>query len=179
MWYGRESGCYITGFEPVQRVGVYLDREEEDKKRNFQQKGLRKPKGYGAPFYASPAAQVVGGVVGHGQKRLGERLIGTLNGVGKHWGDMRWKSRTMYERALQVNGPTEYCGLVTGIGENACERDRRAQDVAFIKRETALLHKRFIGVTFAKSVGHLGMFIGVVKEVWRHDRGNHFASVYM
>ena len=91
MWYGRESGCYITGFEPVQRVGVYLDREEEDKKRNFQQKGLRKPKGYGAPFYAGPAARVVGGVVGHGQKRLGERLIGTLNGVGKHWGNMRWK----------------------------------------------------------------------------------------
>ena len=94
---------------------------------------------------------------------------------------MRWKSRTTYERALQVNGPTEYCGLVTGIGENACERDRRAQDIAFIKRprETALLHERFIGVTFAKLVGHLGMFIGVVKEVWRHDRGNHFASVYM
>ena len=61
MWCGRERRR-IQGFEPIQRVGVYLDREEEDKKRNFQQKGLRKPKGSGAPFYASPAAREVGGL---------------------------------------------------------------------------------------------------------------------
>jgi hypothetical protein len=49
MWCGRERRR-IQGFEPIQRVGVYLDREEEDKKRNMQQRRLRNLKGYGPTF---------------------------------------------------------------------------------------------------------------------------------
>ena len=40
IWCGRERRR-IQGFEPIQRVGVYLDREEEDNKRNMQQSGIR------------------------------------------------------------------------------------------------------------------------------------------
>ena len=39
------------------------------------------------------------------------------------------------------------------------------------KRQEGLLHERFIGVTFEKSFGKFGVFIGVVREVWRHDNG--------
>ena len=62
MWYGpgRESGSYITGFEPVQRIGVYLDRENEDKirNRNVQTSAsrLRNLTGYGTQFYAGASA---------------------------------------------------------------------------------------------------------------------------
>ena len=60
MWYGpgRESGRYITGFEPVQRIGVYSDsyRENEDKNRNRFYNGQGKLKGYGTQYYARTSA---------------------------------------------------------------------------------------------------------------------------
>ena len=40
-WNGIQRSCKIFGFVPVQRVGIYLETKEEDKKRNLQQKGLR------------------------------------------------------------------------------------------------------------------------------------------
>ena len=39
------------------------------------------------------------------------------------------------------------------------------------------MHERFVSVTFEKSFGQFGLFIGVVKEVWRHDSGSFFAHV--
>ena len=58
MWYGRERGSYITGLEPVQRIGVYLDRENEDKirNRNVQNSRLRNLTGYGTQLHARTSA---------------------------------------------------------------------------------------------------------------------------
>jgi len=56
-WNGIQRSCKIFGFVPVQRVGIYLERKEEDKKRNLQQKGLRILKGYGPTFHAGASAR--------------------------------------------------------------------------------------------------------------------------
>ena len=58
MWYGRKSGSYIIGFELVQRIGVYVDREVEDKIANRLQTRIGNPKGYGQPYYARSRASV-------------------------------------------------------------------------------------------------------------------------
>ena len=41
-----------------------------------------------------------------------------------------------------------------------------------VTRETGLMHERYVGVAFEKVFGELGVFIGVVQEVWRNDQGN-------
>ena len=46
------------------------------------------------------------------------------------------------------------------------------------ERETGLMHERFVGVTFEKAFGELGVFSGVVQEVWRHDNGTYQARVF-
>ena len=39
------------------------------------------------------------------------------------------------------------------------------------------MHEWYVGVTFEKAFGEVGVFIGVVQEVWRHDNGTYISSI--
>ena len=79
---GRVGAIYnITGFEPVQRVGIYLDREfeEEDKKRNFQQKPWAKnPEGLWAYALCAFCAKTEGNVHVLGKNRSWSKRSETI-----------------------------------------------------------------------------------------------------
>ena len=207
MWCGRERRR-IQGFEPIQRVGVYLDREEEDNKRNMQQKGLRNLKGYGASLNATNSAATTERVNCNlrwmNKKYIGKYFWTTFKGY-QYQGFVRnigWCSKRGYAAKVSyADGYTEWLQLRRL--ENLLEQDtnyereivehcrmarvvqddnrRNVQHSESIrqreKRQEGLLHERFIGVTFEKSFGKFGIFVGVVREVWRHDNGEYIAKV--
>ena len=82
------------------------------------------------------------------EKQKGNRLMRSLSEGGEQ--EVWWK---------RVQWPVENDSLID------------------VTRETGLMHERYVGVAFEKVFGELGVFIGVVQEVWRNDQCNDCVRV--
>ena len=132
-------------------------------------------KGYGIPFHAGISAReecIIRDRVQGNLKWMGARFIGFK--IKKKYRDIWYQGcvrRVGWHRERGYRATVVYeDGYVETIPVATLVRLHKRKE-----RETGLMHERYVGVTFEKAFGELGVFSGVVREVWRHDNGTYQA----
>ena len=104
MSSGRERRS-IQGFVPIQRVGIYYDREIEDKlrNRNSHQRGLGILKGYGPSSHASSSGS-------YGALRHTYTQVGNVNEYGGN------------QKKVSLDGQMGYRNGIRSVGHEVQEK---------------------------------------------------------